>query len=122
MPRALGKLRPFCRARSTINLRMACRERLDTRSRSRKLVRMMIRALIPAVLLALSVLPANAAGKIAYGSKAGMEVTVTSVSGIGTANAVIKAAHTRQNARSYCTDYVQNNSKNASTMPCGKRA
>ncbi len=40
-----------------------------------------------------------------------MEVTVTSVSGIGTANAVIKAAHTRQNARSYCTDYVQNNSK-----------
>ncbi|MEN3232713.1 hypothetical protein PUR29_03660 [Methylobacterium ajmalii] len=71
---------------------------------------MMIRALIPAVLLTLSVLPANAAGKIAYGSRAGMEVTVTSVSGIGTANAVIKAAHTRQNAKTYCVDYVLNNS------------
>ena len=90
---------------------MACQGDLDIRSRSRKLVRMMIRALIPAVVLALSILPANAAGKIAYGSRAGMEVTVTSVSGIGTANAVIKAVHTRQNARSYCTDYVQNNSR-----------
>lgn len=102
---------PSHRARSIISLRMACQRHLDTRSRSRKLARMTIRALITPVVLALSVLPANAAGKIAYGSRAGMEVTVTSVSGIGTANSVIKAAHTRQNARSYCTDYVQNNSK-----------
>ena len=46
--------------------------------------------------------PAAAAETIAYGSRAGMEVTVTSKSGIGGRHAVIRAGHTRGNAKKFC--------------------
>ena len=52
-----------------------------------------------------------AAETIAYGSRAGMEVTVTSKSGIGSQNAVIRAAHTRQNAKKFCLEYARDNSE-----------
>ncbi|MEN3140984.1 hypothetical protein ABDF71_02960 [Ochrobactrum sp. WV_118_8] len=40
-----------------------------------------------------------------YGSRAGMNVTMTSASGIGTAKARIGIVHTRQNAKAFCLDY-----------------
>jgi len=40
-----------------------------------------------------------------YGSRAGMNVTITSASGIGTAKARIGIVHTRQNAKAFCLDY-----------------
>lgn len=43
---------------------------------------------------------------LAYGERAGMEVTVVRKSGIGTAHAAILTKHTRQNAIAYCRDYV----------------
>lgn len=66
-------------------------------------------ALAAVVLLSL-VEPTIAAGRIPYGSRAGMEVTVTGVEGIGTPNAVIHVRHTRENAKEFCTEYEQNNS------------
>jgi hypothetical protein len=54
-------------------------------------------ALAAVVLLSLAG-PSIAAGRIPYGSRAGMEVTVTSVEGIGTSNAAIHVRHTRENA------------------------
>ena len=50
---------------------------------------------------------AHAAGSIAYGSRVGMEVTVVGVSGIGTSHAVIRVKHTRENAKTFCTEYEQ---------------
>lgn len=46
-----------------------------------------------------------------YGSRAGMQYTVVSSSGIGTAEAEIKTRHTRDNALAYCRDYVQSVTK-----------
>lgn len=66
-------------------------------------------ALAAVVLLSL-IEPTIAAGRIPYGSRAGMEVTVTGVEGIGTPNAVIHVRHTRENAKEFCTEYEQNNS------------
>ncbi|MGU3663128.1 hypothetical protein ACLBX9_02885 [Methylobacterium sp. A49B] len=66
-------------------------------------------ALAAVVLLSL-IEPTIAAGRIPYGSRAGMEVTVTGVEGIGTPNAVIHVQHTRENAKEFCTEYEQNNS------------
>lgn len=43
--------------------------------------------------------------ELGYGSRAGMEVTVTSSYGIGTNNAVIVARHTEKNARNFCVQY-----------------
>lgn len=51
--------------------------------------------------------PALAAGKIFYGSRAGMQVSVVSLSGLDTANAVIRTKHTRKDAIAFCRDYVQ---------------
>jgi hypothetical protein len=65
------------------------------------------------VVIALSS-PAAAAETIAYGSRAGMEVTVTTKSGIGGENAVIRAVHTRENAKKFCLEYARDNSRNAS--------
>ncbi|MCD2171844.1 lysozyme inhibitor LprI family protein [Rhizobium sp. C4] len=45
--------------------------------------------------------------KINYGSRLGMQVTVTSVRGIGTSRAVVEVEHTREDATTYCRDYVQ---------------
>jgi hypothetical protein len=57
----------------------------------------MSRVIVP--LLALAVVnPAIASGTIAYGSRAGMEVTVVSMEGLDTAHAVIRTKHTRENA------------------------
>ncbi len=72
-----------------------------------------MKRLIPALaalLLALSA-AANAAGTISYGSRVGMEVTVVSVSGIGTAHAVIRVKHTRENAKTFCVEYSQDQSE-----------
>jgi len=62
------------------------------------------------VVIALSS-PTAAAETIAYGSRAGMEVTVTSKSGIGSQNAVIRAVHTRENAKKFCLEYAQDKSE-----------
>lgn len=51
--------------------------------------------------------PGMAAGKIFYGSRAGMQVTVVSMSGLDTARAVIRTKHTREDAIAFCRDYVQ---------------
>ena len=62
--------------------------------------------------LALAALSSPAAAEtIYYGSRVGMEVTVTSKSGIGSENAVIRAAHTRQNAKKFCLEYARDNSE-----------
>ena len=45
--------------------------------------------------------------KINYGSRLGMQVTVTSVRGIGTSRAVIEVEHTREDATTFCREYVQ---------------
>jgi hypothetical protein len=50
--------------------------------------------------------PASAAGKIYYGSRAGMHVSVVSVSGLDTARAVIRTKHTREDATAFCREYV----------------
>ena len=50
--------------------------------------------------------PALASGTIGYGSRAGMEVDVVSMSGIDTARAIIRTKHTRANAVSFCRDYI----------------
>lgn len=50
--------------------------------------------------------PALAAGTLPYGSRAGMEVTVISMSGIDGPNALIVTKHTRENATAFCREYV----------------
>lgn len=42
-----------------------------------------------------------------YGSRSGMNVTMTSASGIGTTKARIAIFHTRQNAKAFCLEYSQ---------------
>ena len=56
--------------------------------------------------LLMSATPANASGTIYYGSRAGMEVSVISVEGLNTSHAVIHTKHTRENAITFCRDYV----------------
>ena len=51
--------------------------------------------------------PVLASGKIFYGSRAGMTVTVVSMSGLDTARAVIRTKHTREDAIGFCREYVQ---------------
>ncbi len=58
-----------------------------------------------AVLLAAG--PGWASGTLGYGSRAGMEVDVVSMTGLDTAHAVIHTRHTRSNAIAFCRDYVQ---------------
>jgi hypothetical protein len=63
------------------------------------------------LLTALSMFPfaiAMASSTVGYGSRAGMEVTIRSVSGLDTAHAAIRTEHTRENAIAFCRDYVQN--------------
>jgi hypothetical protein len=54
---------------------------------------------------------AHGAGSVSYGSRAGMEVTLIAVSGIGTTRAVIRVKHTRENARAFCTEYANDKSE-----------
>lgn len=53
---------------------------------------------------------ASAAGRVPYGTREGMEVTVTAVEGIGTDRAVIHVRHTRENAREFCVGYSDDKS------------
>jgi hypothetical protein len=46
-----------------------------------------------------------------YGSRAGMDVTITKRSGIGTNNASIAIRHTPANAKSFCVNYEMDYSK-----------
>ncbi|WP_026613522.1 hypothetical protein [Ensifer aridi] len=66
-------------------------------------------ALVTGILLA----PAggNAAtenpGKLSYGSRMGMTVTIVAKEGIGTANAVIRIKHTPEDAKVFCVEYLR---------------
>jgi hypothetical protein len=51
--------------------------------------------------------PAWAAGKIYYGSRAGMTVTVRSMSDLDTSHAKIITEHTKDDAIGFCRDYAQ---------------
>ena len=53
-----------------------------------------------------SINQASAAGKIYYGSRAGMQVTVVSMEGLDSSNAVIRTRHTREDATAFCSEYV----------------
>jgi hypothetical protein len=64
-------------------------------------------ALIVAVSLVISIGAACASGTIGYGSRAGMQVTVKSMSGLDTAHAEIHTRHTRDDAIAFCREYVQ---------------
>lgn len=44
--------------------------------------------------------------KLEYGTRAGMHVTVTNISGLGTDRARINFSHTREDATAYCAEYV----------------
>jgi hypothetical protein len=65
----------------------------------------MLRGLI-ALSFLVAAIPAYASGTIFYGSRAGMEVAVISVSGLSTTRAVIHTKHTRENATAFCREYV----------------
>ncbi len=54
---------------------------------------------------------ALASGTIGYGSRVGMEVTVISMSGLDTSNAVIRTKHTRGNAAKFCKEYADDPSE-----------
>lgn len=56
--------------------------------------------------VAIQASPAFAAGKIYYGTRAGMHVSVVSMSGLDTARAVIRTKHTREDATAFCREYV----------------
>lgn len=46
--------------------------------------------------------------KVYYGTRAGMQVSVVSRSGIDTAKAIVRVEHGREDAVAFCRDYVQN--------------
>jgi hypothetical protein len=66
-----------------------------------------LKALSCAVCL-LAIEPAFASGKIYYGSRAGMTVSVLSVAGLNSSHAVIRTKHAHEDAVAFCRDYVQN--------------
>lgn len=80
---------------------MACATWLATKRMTTMLRMLLILALL------VQAAPVHASGTIGYGSRAGMEVSVVSISGLDTARAVIRTRHTRQNAITFCRDYVQ---------------
>jgi hypothetical protein len=67
---------------------------------------MFCRSLTITLAMALGAPAAHAAGRVPYGTRAGMEVEITEAAGLDTARATIKVRHTRDNAREYCTEYV----------------
>lgn len=72
---------------------------------------------IAAVTSMSSNMPAHAQeDEIYYGSRAGMSLTTTGKSGIGTADAVIEVEHLPRNAKAFCVEYAQDNS-----MACVRR-
>jgi hypothetical protein len=64
--------------------------------------------LLTVAVLALSAGSALASGKIYYGSRAGMTVSVIAMQGLNTPKAVIRTQHTRDDAVAFCRDYEQN--------------
>ena len=64
--------------------------------------------LIFVVLLCFLILPAKGecSGKVYYGSRAGMQVSVVSVAGLDTAHAVIRTVHARADAIAFCREYI----------------
>lgn len=54
---------------------------------------------------------AEEAALVAYGSRAGMEVSVLSAQGIDSDAAEVRVAHTPENARAFCTLYVMDPSE-----------
>ena len=64
-------------------------------------------ALAIAVVILVFTLSAYASGKIYYGSRAGMTVTVKSMSDLDSSHAKITTEHTRDDAVGFCRDYVQ---------------
>lgn len=76
-----------------------------------------LRLSIAAFALAMLSVPAHAQeDEIYYGSRAGMSLTTTGKSGIGTANAVIEVEHLPRNAKAFCVEYANDNS-----MACVRR-
>jgi hypothetical protein len=66
-----------------------------------------LKEFVPFFLLACLVTTrAYASGKLGYGSRIGMTVTVISIQGLNTARAVIRTAHTRDDALVFCREYV----------------
>ena len=63
-------------------------------------------AILSVALLSSLAAPVLAAGKIYYGSRAGMQVSVVSMSGLDTSMAIIRTKHTREDAFAFCRDYV----------------
>lgn len=49
--------------------------------------------------------PAHAAGKLHYGSRVGMSVTVVLMQGLNTSYAIIRTKHTREDAEELCREY-----------------
>jgi hypothetical protein len=69
---------------------------------------MALKYLAPFVVLTfLSHSPAIAAGKIHYGSRVGMTLTIKSMSGLDTSHAIIQTEHTRDDAIDFCREYLQ---------------
>jgi hypothetical protein len=52
---------------------------------------------------------ATAAGKMYYGSRVGMTVTIRAMSGLNSSHATIRAEHTRDDAIGFCRDYENEN-------------
>jgi hypothetical protein len=90
----------------TENLESADRGLCCLRQANPKEAMMRIAGIVLIALLFLT--EAHATGSIAYGSRAGMEVTIVGVSGIGTSHAAILVKHTRENAKAFCVEYEQN--------------
>ena len=65
-----------------------------------------LHAAAAAMVLCLQTHQAAAAGKIYYGSRAGMQVSVVSMSGLDTSRALIRTKHTREDAVAFCREYV----------------
>ena len=65
-----------------------------------------MRTITAAFVLIATAVPAWAAGKVFYGSRAGMTVTVVSTNGLDSSRAIIHTKHTREDAISFCREYV----------------
>ena len=65
----------------------------------------MRRAILACFLIATFQSEAYSAGKLAYGSRAGMQVTVVSMEGLDTARAIIRTQHTKEDATKFCDEY-----------------
>ena len=81
-----------------------------TRSSRRQGGQTRVRPALLVASLCCAALPALAAGKVYYGSRACMTVTVRRVSGIGTDHARMEVEHTAADARAFCVEYSNDRS------------